>query len=139
MRRGTVATVLGLLVLAFVYPARAEDKAPKKPLGAWTKSSGDQKITFEFKPDAMLVTIAVGNETIKVDADYGVTKDGRVFGIVTKVMKPGEGGPSEGDLFSFKYTAVDNKMTIEDLKGTRHSGEAEQLVHGEYEKEKKDN
>src|SRR5260370_8359629 len=77
MRRGTVATVLGLLVLAFVYPARAEDKAPKKPLGAWTKSSGDQKITFEFKPDAMLVTIAVGNATITPDPNYALPKDPR--------------------------------------------------------------
>ncbi|MFL5240960.1 MAG: hypothetical protein ACJ8FY_02540 [Gemmataceae bacterium] len=139
MYKRTVAIGLSTLALMFVNSARAEEKSPKKPLGAWTRTSGDQKITFDFKSDALLVTIAAGNETIKVDADYGVTKDGRVFGIITKVTKPGEGGPSEGDLFSFKFTAVDNKMTIEDLKGTKHSGEAEQLVHGEYEKEKKDN
>src|SRR5262249_7967213 len=134
MGKVSLTVVLGALLAATPLQAKGEDSAAKKPIGVWTKSSGDQKITFQFKADKMIVTLNTGDQTIKVDADYGVTKDGRVFGIITNVTKPGNDGPNEGDLFSFKFTAVDKKMTIEDLKGTRENAERQQLVQGDDEK-----
>jgi hypothetical protein len=136
MRTRSMAFALTVVVLGLAVTARGEDAAAKKPIGVWTKSVNDQKITFDFKDDGMVVTLVINGETIKAEGDYGITKEGRVFGILTKVTKPGSDGPNEGDLFSFKVSAKDNKLTIDDLKGTKDSSEAQQLVQGEYEKQK---
>lgn len=136
MRTRCLAFAVMVAALGLVVSARGEEAAAKKPIGVWTKSVNDQKITFDFKADGMVVTIALNGETIKAEGDYGITKDGRVFGILTKVTKPGTNGPNEGDLFSFKVTVTDNKLTLDDLKGSKDSSEAQQLVHGEYEKQK---
>ena len=84
----------------------------------------------------MVVTLVINGETIKAEGDYGITKDGRIFGILNKVTKSGGDGPNEGDLFSFKVKVSDNKLTIDDLRGTKDSSEAQQLVQGDYEKQK---
>jgi hypothetical protein len=135
MRTLTLACALTVVALGLAIPARGEDAPAKKPIGVWTKSINDQKITFDFKEDGMVVTLVINGDTIKGEGDYGITKDGRVFGILNKVTKPGNDGPSDGDLFSFKVTIKDKKLTIDDLKGTKESTEAQQLVHGEYEKQ----
>jgi hypothetical protein len=136
MRNQMTAIVLGVLTLAFVVPVRGADSDAKKPIGVWTKSVNDQKITFDFKADGMVVTLVINGETIKAEGDYGITKDGRIFGILNKVTKSGGDGPNEGDLFSFKVKVSDNKLTIDDLRGTKDSSEAQQLVQGDYEKQK---
>jgi hypothetical protein len=132
----SLAFAFTVFALSLAVPARGEETAAKKPIGVWTKSVNEQKITFDFKDDGMVVTIVINGDTIKGEGDYGITKDGRVFGILNKVTKPGSDGPSEGDLFSFKVSVKDNKLTIDDLKGSKESADAQQLVHGEYEKQK---
>jgi len=113
---------------------RADD-TPKKPIGTWTKTAGDVELTFEIKADAMKVILKQGAGKVEASVDYSITKDGVLFGRVNKVEKTGvDGGPGEGDLFSFRFTVVDDKMTIDDLKGSKDSGEAKQLVEGEYKK-----
>jgi hypothetical protein len=136
MRNLSTAIFLGVLTLAIVVPAQGEDNAAKKPIGIWSRSVNDQKITFDFKDDGMMVTLVINGDTIKAEGDYGITKEGRIFGILNKVTKPGNDGPNEGDLFSFKVKVNDNKLTIDDLRGTKDSSEAQQLVHGDYEKQK---
>jgi hypothetical protein len=135
MRNPITAIILGVLTLAFVVPAQGEDSAAKKPIGVWSRSVNDQKITFDFRADGMVVTLVINGETIKAEGDYGITKEGRVFGILNKVTKSGD-GPNEGDLFSFKVKVNDTKLTIDDLRGTKDSSEAQQLVQGDYEKQK---
>ena len=44
------------------------------------------------------------------------SKDGVLFGRVSKATKKGvDGGPEEGDLFSFRFKADKDKLTISDL------------------------
>lgn len=135
MRKAIVLSAVTIVFLGSVMPGLADDERPKKPLGTWSKTAGEKKVTFTFKPDTLTVSIVDGNSTISVETEYSVTKSGRIYGIVTKA----EGGPTEGDMFSFKFTAVDKKMTIEDLKATHESPDAQQLIQGEYEKQNKDN
>ncbi len=138
-RRTLAALVVALLC---VVPGLAEDKkktdGPKKPVGTWTRSAGDAKVTFAIKADGLRITIARGEAKIEADADYGVSKDGTLFGRLNKVTKSGiEGGPSEGDLFSFSTKVEKDKMTIGDLKSSGGvNDDARQLVEGDYEKGK---
>ncbi len=124
------------LTLACALPAAAADEA-KKPVGTWTKSDGERTVTFQFKADAMHVVLKAGeDQKIEVDADYGVTKDGIVFGRIGKVTKPGNDGPDEGDLFSFRFKVEKDKFVLSDLTGSKINEDAKRLVEGDYAKAK---
>jgi hypothetical protein len=119
--------------------ALADDakKETKKPVGVWKRTAGDATITFDIKADGAKVTIANGGNTIEVDCDYGLTKDSVLFGRINKVTKKGtDDGPSEGDLFSFKFGIADDVLTLSELKAPQDSAEVKQLIEGEYKKEK---
>ena len=130
-----------LAVLAFVPAAvPAEDAPAKKPLGTWTRAlGGEGKITFTFDAEALRCElIGEGDQALTLHAPYGVTADGTVFGIITKVeSKGGASGPEKGDLFSFHVKVEKGQLIIADLKGTRESDDARRIVQGEYKKAKK--
>jgi hypothetical protein len=107
-----------------------------RPFGIWKRTAGDNTVTFDIKANTMRCTIVAGGNTIECDADYSVTKSGVIFGRLSKVTKKGgDEGPSEGDLFSFRFTLEKDTMTLSDLKTSSETGEAKQLVEGEYKKE----
>ena len=132
------ATAAVLAVLASVPFASAADKAdkPKKPAGAWTRTVQDVTVTFTFEDDTLRCALTKSDGTgLTADCAYGVTADGLVFGVVTKVEKKGTNeGPTEGELFSFQFTVDGDKLTISDLKTSSGGGDAKQLVEGDYKK-----
>ncbi len=131
MRRAAHAVaVLAVLGAGVVWAD--EPPTSRKPLGTWQKKFEENQIQFEVKPDTFRVTVTTPDVTIEADADYAVTKDGILFGVIRKVDKKGIcAGPMEGDLFSFRYTVNNNVLTIKDLHGTDNE-EAKQLLQGEY-------
>lgn len=129
--------VAGLVLCVFcVASACAEEAKSKKPLGSWERKAGDKTIQFHFKNDALSVVLKEGGNGLQVDSDYGVTKDGVVYGIVTGVKKDGvDGGPQEGHLFSFRVAVDKDTLTIKEINGSeKPSEEAKQLIEGEYKK-----
>ncbi len=76
-------TALLVLAVCFPLPLRGADAPARKPTGSWTRKAGDMTITFTFKADRLEARVTDG-ATIEIQADYGVTKDGTLFGIVTK-------------------------------------------------------
>src|SRR5262249_23587016 len=136
--RATLAAAVAVAVAVLVAAgAAAEDKkGQKKPAGTWVRDlGGDNKITFTFKGDTMTGAIKTGDGTIEFEGTIGPTKSGTISGIVTKVKKPGDGGPSEGDLFSFDSAVKGGTAELSNLKGTSVTAEAKQAVEGEYKKE----
>jgi hypothetical protein len=127
------------LAVAMVWaaPLAAADDA-KKPLGTWVKKEGDATITFTIKPDGMTVGLKGGGDAkLEVEADYGLSKDGVLFARVSKITRNGiEGGPDEGELFSFRFKLDKDKLTISDLNAPKTSDDAKKLVEGDYEKSK---
>lgn len=124
------------LVAAGAWAADTDKGPAKKPLGKWERKAGDAEIRFSFKEDGgMHATVSMGDNSVDVDGAYGVTKDGTLFGIITKVEKKGgEGGPSEGTLFSFKFTVDKDKLTLSDFKATEGHDEAKSLIEGDFKK-----
>ncbi len=138
MRTTALAGLGVLLVFAAAAQADGDKAAGNKPAGTWKRTAGDNTVSFEFKSDVLRCTIAANGNTIEAEADYGVTKDGIVFGRISKVSKKGtEDGPSEGELFSFRIKIDKDTATVSDLKTSMESPEAQQLVQGEYKKEDK--
>jgi hypothetical protein len=136
MRIAMVALVVGLTAA----PLLAADPPAKKtkPVGAWVRETGDWKLTFDIKADDTLtVKLSNGTVSFQIQADYGVTKDGTLFGYLTGIKKVGEdNGPSEGDMFSFRFKIDKDTLTLSDLGGTHVNAEAKNLVEGEYKKSK---
>jgi hypothetical protein len=132
MRRWTTGSLALAAVLLLASGAAAADDAAKKLQGTWNRSVGNQKVTFSFKADSMSVLITDGNNTLKVQCEYGVTKDGNMlYGIITNV----EGnGPNKGDPFSFHIKVEKDTLTLDEMKGT-DSPEAKQLIQGDYKKQ----
>jgi hypothetical protein len=141
--RLAASTVVAALLLAVALDAqdRADKKAEvvkkkrdaggKKLDGEWTRSDGDTKVAFQFKKRALRFSMTAGDKKLTVDADYGLSKDGVVFGRVTKVEKEGVEGPAEGYLFSFHVERKGNTLTVSDLKG-QDADQARQVVEGDY-------
>jgi hypothetical protein len=128
----SVATVAAWTTLAVACAVAAADPARKKPTGTWERSAGDAKVTFTFKAETLHCVLSSDDATIMLDADYGMTKDGTLFCIVTKVEKQGaDKGPAEGDLFRFKVSLEKDKLSISELKPA--PGErTRQLLEGGY-------
>jgi hypothetical protein len=132
MTRWVTAAVAVCLVCA--APLGAADKA-KTPLGTWTKTEGDFTVTFVIKKDGLDVTLKGGDRKIAVTADYGMSKDGVLFARINKITKENlDGGPEEGDLFSFRYKVEKDKLVISDLMAPKTNDESRKLVEGDYEK-----
>ena len=88
MQRQVVRLLVPAMLVFCALSARAAepDNKSKKPLGTWERKVGDNVVKFDIKADTFQMTIKTGNATIELDASYGVTKDGTLFGIVTKGM-----------------------------------------------------
>jgi hypothetical protein len=128
------ATMAVLAVLASVPFAPAADKAEKakKPVGAWTRTVNDFTITFTFEEDTLVVELNKSSgEAVTVQASYGATADGLIFGVINKVEKKGNDGPEKGDLFSFQYKLEKDTMTLSDLN-SKGGSDAAQVLQGEY-------
>jgi hypothetical protein len=134
MSRWDTTALLVLLVGVISVRAEADKKEEpvKKPVGSWSKESDEGKITFAFKADNTLkVTLKNNDTTIELDTDYGMSKDGYVFGRITKVK--GGNGPNEGDLFSFKVKVDKTTLTLSDLtSGKGADDNVKKLIEGDY-------
>src|SRR5262249_26531701 len=106
-----------------------------RPVGTWKRALGDNSITFMIKADTLRVVLKAGGNTKEVEADYGVSKDGVLFGRIHQVRPEGD-GPAGGDLFSFRFQVDGDKFTLSELKTPHDSAEAKELVQGEYQKQK---
>lgn len=139
MTRTAVVSVALLFGLAAWAVAAKGDN--QKLIGTWQRNINDnQVIKFTFKADDLHATITSADAVIDVDADYGVTAGGVLYGVITHVDKKGtDGGPAEGQLFSFRFSVNDSKdaLKISDMKGTDLSDESKQMIEGDYAPEKK--
>jgi hypothetical protein len=83
------ALLLAAAVVAVMCMVAAQDSpGPSRgyrPVGTWEQTSGDTRITLTITPDRLHVA-ALGKDNKPLwlmDADYSVTKDSILFGIVT--------------------------------------------------------
>lgn len=138
MTRWLPAAVAFCLVCAAPLAAADKDAKAKSPAGTWTKSEGDVSVTFDIKKDNTLtVTLKGGDRLIETTGDYGLSKDGVLFARISKIKKENvDGGPEEGDLFSFRYKLEKDKLVISDLNVPKTGEEGKKLVEGDYDKKK---
>jgi hypothetical protein len=131
MRWFATATVTVMFLGALTLSA-GETAKKKGPLGEWVRTKDDSTVTFKFTADTLYFTSDSTLGKIDLEADYGISKDGKnLFGRI-RTVKEG-GGPAKGDLFSFGIRVKGDTLTISDLKGTGAIALAQSL-QGEYKK-----
>lgn len=136
VRVKTVALATLFLFVGSMPGAEEKAQAKEKIIGTWTHTVGEHTITFTFKGDTLQALMKGEGNGIRIDADYGVSKDGVLFGRINKVEQEGNNGGSEGDLFSFRFKVNDANMTVSDLKTSRENDQSKDLVEGDYKKQK---
>src|SRR5262245_46416261 len=126
------------VIVAFAVPVLADEKIDAKKLkGSWLREVQGTKLLYKFKDDTKMeahLTPAGADKPIVVSVDYTI-KDGVLSGLITKVDNGGDqGGPQQGDKFSFKLEVGKETLIVSDLKGVEGE-QVKQLVEGEYKKQ----
>jgi hypothetical protein len=135
MPRTLSLALLAVLLVAAAGLAGEKKKAPANKLtGTWTRTVGGTTITFDIKAKDLTITVKAGEGSVIIHADYGVTKDNVVFGIITKVEKKGlePEAAEKGALFSIVFSVKKREATASDLKGTKVDDEARKTMEGVY-------
>lgn len=122
-----------ILVAIGCGAASAKEEVPS---GTWKRDLGDTRVSFTFKKGEMKSKIETPGGTIHIEGEYGITKSGILYGIVTKVKKDGNEGPQAGDLFSFRFEKKGNSLKIKNLK--TQNPEAGRIIEGDYKAASKD-
>jgi hypothetical protein len=122
-----------------VRPTEPAVPATTKPLGTWERKIGPLAVTLRFDNEQMYGTIVIKTKEAEVKeamvtfrADYSVTKDSLIYGVVTTVdmkvtgkkkveaeelLKLGETCAAFQDQpFSMRYRVDGNELILRDLK-----------------------
>jgi RNA polymerase sigma factor (sigma-70 family) len=129
--------------------APAKERQVQRPLGHWEREVGPYHVTLRVEPDRLFGTFVVKENdqkfTCVVEADYSVTKDSVLYGVITGVENPGN-AKAELELnqfvdvpFSAHFRVDDSILTIKNLKfieldGNGKNGEAGAIIQGRYKK-----
>jgi hypothetical protein len=72
-----------------------------------------------------------GQQTLRVVTEFGVSKDGALFGIIANVNGLKE-GPLVGEPFAVQFRRQGDSLIVEGLKGTPFTPELAQILQGEF-------
>jgi hypothetical protein len=131
---------------------RTEGKTylPPRPVGVWERTAGPLQVTLHFGPDHLKGTIDLTMDkqriTIAFEANYNITKDHVLYGVLTGVEVQ---GVAKGDAkeiteveflstqmidqpFSLHYRLDDQVLTIKDVKFGSFNFKGEKDELGEY-------
>jgi hypothetical protein len=131
--RHVTAAILTAVLLSGLTLSAGEKKSTTKPLGNWVRTKDDATFKFHITADTVHFTSESGLGKLELEADYGISKDGKVLFGRIRTVKEG-GGVSKGDLFCFDYRVKGGTLTVTDLKGTGGVIFAA-VIQGDYKKE----
>jgi RNA polymerase sigma factor (sigma-70 family) len=114
-----------------------------RPLGTWERDSGPYHLRLRVDNDRLFATLSFTAEnkpvSVTLEADYGVTTDSLLYGVVTSVE---EGSAAERDRvcsdfidqpFSAHFRVGGGSLTVKNLKFMGGKGGAlAEVIHGRY-------
>jgi hypothetical protein len=123
-----LTTMLTLVVwLASLGAVQAQSMA--KPLGKWERKIGKSHVTMIVEENR-LHAIVIGEKPCILHADYGMTKDGVIYGVVTSIECDDEDDDfvraSFDAPFSCRFRIDEGSLNIRDLKF--HEGNSKEDV-----------
>jgi hypothetical protein len=120
-------------------PAVPISAADTRPLGNWRRDVGDCQVTWRIENDRLFGTCRLNKDssvvTLQLEADYSVTKDSVLFGVISSLDVAMQGNEEDdGDSkeavknaraalikfidqpFSIRYRVDDGVLTVKDVK-----------------------
>lgn len=93
-----------------------------KPLGKWERKIGKSHVTLMVEENRLHVRFASGDVSGSAHADYAMTRDGVLFGIITSLECEDEDQEADGIKefynapFSFRFRIDEGALVISDVK-----------------------
>jgi hypothetical protein len=132
MTKFTAALTL-VACLASLGAVRAQEFT--KPMGKWERKIGKTHLTLIVEDNRLHITSA-GEKPGTLHADYAMTRDGLIFGVITSIECDDD---EEGDAtktlfdapFSFRFRIDEGALIIHDAKGHDADGK-DDLWNGRF-------
>jgi hypothetical protein len=137
MARYTRAVLAAASLLALAAPSQAQHEHAQKLQGTWVRMAEGCKVKLEVKPDHLRCTMTTEEGmAISVDADYVVSKDGILLGLLRTPVAPNAADVDAVDrrLFHFLFSAEDRSLTIKDVcyKDSHDGDKMKGVLEGKY-------
>ena len=115
-----------------------QDAPPTKPVGRWEhKLTKGGSVTLALE-DGRLHLVMKGDSRLTLHADYAVTRDGVLYGVVTSAEAPDGPDTDEQDLmdepFSILYRVDEGVLVVRDVRSSVLSKDETAMLIGRYEK-----
>jgi hypothetical protein len=144
-------TVIALaLLVATTVPLWAQDNDGAKPIGTWTRTATvrhhEMRVKMEVKADTLRCTVRLPDEPLPgkftADADYVITRDGRVLGAVPLGHREKKAGNKESSkdqrldrVFVCRFKVEKHALVISDLVwGGKDGDTIKEVIEGTYRK-----
>jgi hypothetical protein len=137
MARYTRAILAAASLLALAAPSQAQHERAEKLQGTWVRMAEGCKVKLEVKPDHLRCTMAMEEGmAVSVDADYLVSKDGILLGLLRTPMVPNAADVDAVNrrLFHFQFSADDRSLTIKEVcyKDSQDGDKMKGVLEGKY-------
>jgi hypothetical protein len=140
MTRYITAVLAAVTLVALAVPARAQTERNQKLLGTWTRHADGCKVRLDIKPDVLRCTVTIAEGySISVEADYVVSKDGVVLGIVRgpktlkAAKKDDDDDPLSKRLFYLQVSADEKSLMVSNLNcGDNGDDKTKEVLEGKY-------
>jgi hypothetical protein len=141
MTRYIPAFLAAATLLAAAAPTPAQTEHNAKWLGTWIRHADGCKVKLDIKPDVLRCTVTIEEGyAVSVEADYVVSKDGVLLGIVRgpKVQKASKKDKDDDDpvskrLFYLQISADEKSLVVSDLNyGDNGEDKVKDVLEGKY-------
>jgi hypothetical protein len=135
MARFTPAWIL-IICLASVSALHAQELT--KPLGKWERKIGKSHVTLIVEDNRLHIRFASGDVSGSAHADYAMTRDGVLFGIVTSLECDDEDKEADGIKefynapFSFRFRIDEGALVISDAKTVNADSKNDEQLNGRF-------
>jgi hypothetical protein len=117
MRTLLLASALIALNISLAGSPQSSQPAVNSPVGIWRKVEAPGRVA----PATLTITndkFSFSDGADRLEADYGLTRDSILFGIITKISgRTFVNGPGEDDTFSFRFRADADELNVRGIKG----------------------
>lgn len=126
------------LVLCLASGSALHAQELTKPLGKWERKIGKSHITLMVEENRLHIRFASGDVSGSAHADYSITRDGVVFGIVTSLECDDEDQEAEGIKefynapFSFRFRIDEGALVISDVKTLSAESKENEQLNGRF-------
>jgi hypothetical protein len=139
MARCVTAILAAAGLLALAGSGQAQQERTQKLQGTWVRRADGCKVRLEVKPESLRCTVTTEEGmAITVDADYVVSKDGILLGIL-RVPQAGKAADDDAvtkRLIYLGFAAEDRSLVVKDLayKDSHDGDKMKELLEGKYHK-----